>query len=156
MQGQARHQKKFFLTETMQNVHNAFILQNPSLRVSYSSFCGLHPFYITPPRASNWKTCQYHENAKLMFEFLKSFNAVETSKLEESCQLVCCSPVSESCFLRTCLWCQNKYSGISPEQEKTKGEQKQWKHVEKRTEDGAHFHTKLEKQTGTLSQLMIL
>lgn len=91
-----------------------------------------------------------------MLEVLKSFNAVATSKLEESFQLVCCAPASESCLLRTCSRCLNKYSGLSPEQGKTQVEWKQWKRIEERTEDGAHFHTKLEKHTGTLAELTIL
>lgn len=88
-----------------------------------------------------------------MLEVLKSFNAL---KLEESFQLVCCSPVNESCLLRTCTRCLNKCSVLSPEQGKTQVEWKQWKRIEERTEDGAHFHTKLVEHTGTLSELMIL
>lgn len=92
----------------------------------------------------------------MRFEVLKSFNALTSSKLEESFQLVCCSPANAYCLLRTCTRCLNKCSVLSPEKGKAQVEWKQWKRIEERTEDGAHFHTKLVKHTGTLSELMIL
>lgn len=96
------------------HLHNAFIPQNPNIIISYSFFCALRPFYITHPKASDRKTCQcqYHENAKLILEVLKSLNSVETNKLEECFQLVCCSQASESCLLRTFYWPSNAKTNI--------------------------------------------
>ncbi|KAL2096953.1 hypothetical protein ACEWY4_006160 [Coilia grayii] len=66
-----------------------------------------------------------------------SIRAVSTSKLEETFQLVCCSPASESCLQQVNLvlfW-------------KAKVEWKQWERVKEQTEDGVHFHTRLQKRT---------
>lgn len=150
--------QRMILTNTMQNLHGVFLQQNPNIKLSYSSFCALRPFHITPIRASDRKTClcQYHENAMLMLEVLKSFNAVATSNLEESFKLICCSPASESCLLRACSRCLNKCSSLSPEKGTTPVKWSQWKRVEEQTEVGTHFHTKLQEYTGTLSELMCL
>ncbi|KAL2102031.1 hypothetical protein ACEWY4_003792 [Coilia grayii] len=150
--------QRMIMTDTMQNLHYSFTEQNPSIRLSYSSFCALRPFYITAPKTSDRKTCQcqYHENAKLMFDVLKSYQAVSTSKLEETFQLVCCSPASESCLLRTCARCLHKSSSLPLEEGKAKVEWKQWERVEEQTEDGVHFHTRLQKRTVTLLELMDL
>lgn len=150
--------QRMIMTDTMQNLHTSFIEKNPGIQISYSSFCALRPFYVTPIRTSDRKTClcQYHENATLMLDVLKSSNAVSTCKLEETFQLVCCSPTSESCLLRTCARCLHKSSRLPLEQGKAKVEWQQWERVEEQTENRAYFHTRLQKHTGTLSELMAL
>ncbi|XP_060749656.1 uridine-cytidine kinase-like 1 isoform X5 [Tachysurus vachellii] len=48
--------QRIILNDTLQNLHIAFVQQNPNIRLSYSSFCALRPFHITPPRASDRNT----------------------------------------------------------------------------------------------------
>lgn len=137
--------QRMILIDTMLNLHTAFLHQHEDVRLSYSSFCALCPFYITPPRASDRKACQclYHENAKMMLEVLKSHSIVSTAKLEDSFYLVCCSPASESCLFRTCSRCRNKQTGLPAEKGTIQVEWEQWKRIEEQTDDGVHFNTNL-------------
>lgn len=59
-----KHQR-MILIDSMINLHSDFISNNPTVKLSYSSFCALQPFYVTAPKASDRKTClcQFHENA---------------------------------------------------------------------------------------------
>uniref|UniRef100_A0A1A8PVR2 Uncharacterized protein n=2 Tax=Nothobranchius rachovii TaxID=451742 RepID=A0A1A8PVR2_9TELE len=68
-----KHQR-MILTDSMINLHTDFLTRNPTVKLSYSSFCALRPFYVTAPKTSDRKTClcQMHENACLMLEVLRS------------------------------------------------------------------------------------
>lgn len=48
-----KHQRMIL---TMVNLHTDFLIRNPTVRLSYSSFCTLKPFYVTAPKASDRKT----------------------------------------------------------------------------------------------------
>ena len=113
-----KHQR-MILTDSMLNLHIEFLHKNLNLKLSYSSFCTLRPFYVTAPKASDRSTClcHYHANANLMLQALKSsgVDVVQSTKLEDSFQLVCCSPASEACLLRTCLRCKTKQTVLAPE-----------------------------------------
>lgn len=47
-----KHQR-MILTDLMLNLHSDFLKKNPSMKLSYSSFCTLRPFYVTAPKASD-------------------------------------------------------------------------------------------------------
>lgn len=86
-------QQRMILTDSMLNLHSDFLKKNPSMKLSYSSFCTLRPFYVTAPKASDRSTClcHHHENADLMLQVLRSSGALKSTKLEDSFQLVCCT-----------------------------------------------------------------
>ncbi|GAA6091572.1 uncharacterized protein LOC113073196 [Tachysurus ichikawai] len=104
-----KHQR-MILRDSMLNLHSDFCKKNPRIKLSYSSFCTLRPFYVTAPKASDRSTClcHHHENANLMLQVLMSSGALKSTKLEDSFQLVCCTPATEACLLRTCLRCKTK------------------------------------------------
>ncbi|CAM4569605.1 unnamed protein product [Leuciscus chuanchicus] len=136
-------QQRMILADSMINLHSDFLIRNPTVKLSYSSFCALKPFYITAPKASDRKTClcQKHENAYLMLEVLRTSGVVKSNKLDDSFQLVCCSPASEACLLRTCSRCLNKGTVTTQEQDKIHVQWKQWERVQEETVNG--IHTKL-------------
>ena len=76
-----KHQR-MILTDTVLNLHKEFTKKEPRVKLSYSSFCALRPFYVTAPRPSDRKTCQcqFHENAKLMLEVLTENGVVKSRK----------------------------------------------------------------------------
>ena len=152
-----KHQR-MILTDTIFNLHREFIRKEPTVKISYSSFCALRPFYMTAPKPSDRKTCQcqYHENAKLMLEVLRTHSIIKSSKLEDSFELVCCSQMSEACLLRSCTRCLQKQTVPTPEQEQTKVEWQQWERVQDQTTDKLHYNTRLVKHTGTLAELIKL
>ena len=151
-------QQRMILTDSMINLHTDFLIRNPTVKLSYSSFCTLKPFYITAPKASDRKTClcQKHENAYLMLEVLRMSGVVKSNKLDDSFQLVCCSPASEACLLRTCSRCLNKGTVTTQEQDKIHVQWKQWERVQDDTVNGIHINTKLVQHSGSLSELIKL
>lgn len=81
---------------------------------------------------------------------------MKSTKLEDSFQLVCCSPASEACLLRTCLRCLNKRTVLAPEQGGINVEWRQWERVREDTTSGIHFNMKLNLHSGSLSELLHL
>ncbi len=122
-----KHQR-MILTDTIFNLHREFIRKEPAVKISYSSFCTLRPFYMTAPKPSDRKTCQcqYHENAKLMLEVLRTHSILNSNKLEDSFELVYCSQMSEACLLRSCTRCLQKQTVPTPQQELIDVEWQQW------------------------------
>lgn len=98
--------------------------------------------------------CQKHENAYLMLEVLRTSGVVKSNKLDDSFQLVCCSPASEACLLRTCSQCLNKGTVTTQEQDKIHVQWKQWERVQEETVNG--IHTKFVQHSGSLSELIKL
>ncbi|KAM3603892.1 uncharacterized protein V6R79_003634 [Siganus canaliculatus] len=150
--------QRMILTDSMINLHTDFLIRNPSVKLSYSAFCALRPFYVTAPKASDRKTrlCQMYENACLMLEVLRSAGVVSSNKLDDSFKLVFCSPPSKACLLRTCSRCLSKYTVQTEEQDKLHVQWKQWERVEEDTASGIHMNTKLTQHSGTLSELITL
>ena len=153
-------QQRMILTDSMLNLHIDFLQKNQNLKLSYSSFCTLRPFYVTAPKASDRSTClcHYHANANLMLQALKSsdVDVVQSTKLEDSFQLVCCSPASEACLLRTCLRCRTKQTVLAPELAGLNVEWMQWERVQDQTASGSHFNMRLNEHSGSLSELLHL
>lgn len=144
------------MTDTVLNLHKEFIKKEPGMKISYSSFSALRPFYVTAPRPADRKTCQFqqHENANLMLKALREKGVVNCKNLEESFQLVCCAQISEACLLRSCTRCLHKKTVLSPLQDQTSVEWQQWERVQEPTSDGLHINTRLVKYSGTLGELM--
>ncbi|XP_026051822.1 uncharacterized protein LOC113038532 [Carassius auratus] len=149
-------QQRMILADSMINLHSDFLISNPTVKLSYSSFCSLKPFYITAPKASDRKTClcQKHENAYLILEVLRMSGVVKSNNLDDSFQLVCCSPASEACLLCTCSRCVNKGTVTTQEQDKIHVQWKQWERVQEETVNG--INTKLVQHSGSLSKLIKL
>lgn len=150
-----KHQR-MILPDTVLNLHKEFTQKEPTVKVSYASFCALRPFYVTAPRPSDRKTCQcqHHENAKLMLKILWENGVVKSSKLEDSFELVCCSQTSEACLLRSCARCLNKHTVPTPQQEQTNVEWQQWERVQDQTPDALHMNTRLVVHSGTVAELI--
>ena len=150
-----KHQR-MILTDTALNLHKEFNKKEPRVKLSYSSFCALRPFYVTAPRPSDRKTCQcqYHENAKLMLEVLRGNDVIKSSKLEDRFELVCCSQTSEACLLLSCTRCLHKHTLPTPQKDQTNVEWQQWERVQDQTADGPHFYTRLMMHSGMLGELL--
>ncbi|KAJ4931272.1 hypothetical protein JOQ06_025569 [Pogonophryne albipinna] len=151
-------QQRMILTDSMINLHTDFLIRNPTVKLSYSSFCALKPFYVTAPKASDRKTClcQIHEHTCLMLEVLRMSGVVKSNKLDDSFQLVCCSPASEACLFRTCSRCLNKGTVTTQEQDQIHVQWRQWERVQEDTGNGIHSNTKLVQHSGSLSELIKL
>ncbi len=139
----------------MINLHKEFTKQHPEVSLSYSSFCSLRPFYVTAPKPSDRKTCQcrVHLNAKMMLKVLREHGITESSRLEDSFELVCCSPPGEACLLRVWTPCFHKSTPVSAQQDLINVKWQQWERVRDCEAGESHHNSKLVTHTGTLVEL---
>lgn len=84
--GGVKKQKRF-LNNTLKNLYNKFLEENPNGFISYCSFCRYKPFWIVEKKISERNTClcKVHENVKFMINKLH-----ELKTLDKVCDLITC------------------------------------------------------------------
>lgn len=111
-----------------------------TVKLSYSSFCALRPFYVTAPKPFDRKSCQcqYHEITTITFEVVRADGIVKASKMEDSFEIVCRSQISEN--LSVLL------HPVSPQVDRC------WlaEWVQDQTVEWVHYNTRLVTHNGTL------
>lgn len=82
-----RKQKRF-LNATLRNLHRRFLSEHPLVRISYSLFCRMRPFWVVTPTLTDRETClcKTHENLSFLVEKLHSL------KLKASIWRTWCHP----------------------------------------------------------------
>lgn len=119
--------QKRYLCDTMLNLHKKFQTEN-TLKIRFSSFCRLRPFWITVRKISERDTCLcvVRENMQLMFDKLKYLNIISDLNLRELCKTIVCDINSETCMLRKCTTCKNKLPNINVFDDSTETTYKSW------------------------------
>ena len=76
----------------------------PDMRISYSLFCRLLPFWILFPKASDRNTCfcNTHENLLYKIEKLHQLKVIDTTDATSLANEITCSTGSLSCMYREC------------------------------------------------------
>ena len=59
--------QKRLLCDTLKNFYTKFLADHPNLKLSYSSFCRLRPFWVRPPTKKDRQTCQCKQHENLFF-----------------------------------------------------------------------------------------
>ncbi|ROL48480.1 hypothetical protein DPX16_2187 [Anabarilius grahami] len=106
--------QKRFLVDTMRSLHRKFLAEN-NVRISYSSFCRLRPFWVVHPSLSDRETCQckLHENLSFLAEKLNQLKLIETSDLERLTKTVSCDNTRKDCMYGECENCKDKTVPLS-------------------------------------------
>jgi hypothetical protein len=106
--GGVKKQKRF-LNNTLKNLYNKFLEENPNDFISYCSFCRYRPFWIVEMKISDRDTClcKLHENVKFMINKLHELNILQSKDLDKICELVTCDQRRKSCMTRSCNRCKN-------------------------------------------------
>ncbi|KAK2840949.1 hypothetical protein Q7C36_012528 [Tachysurus vachellii] len=109
-----RFMQKRFLVDTMRNLHRKFLAEN-NMRISYSSFCRLRPFWVVHPSLSDRETCQckLHENLSFLAEKLNQLKLIKTSDLERLTKTVSCDTTRKDCMYWECENCKDKTVPLS-------------------------------------------
>nr|CAH7730600.1 unnamed protein product [Callosobruchus chinensis] len=101
--------QKRFLSNTLKNLHQKFLLAYPTLKISYTFFCLARPFYIKPMQISDRDTCRciIHANMDLIVQSLYVNNVVFGKTPNDIIKDICCSTYAEDCLLRKCNKCKD-------------------------------------------------
>jgi hypothetical protein len=103
-------EQKRILLDSILNLHEKFVAENPDNAISYVSFTRIRPFWVRIPRASDRDTCLCikHENVQLAVDKLHALGLLKTKYAEDILKQVCCDINSKSCMLRECVSCSDK------------------------------------------------
>lgn len=101
--------QKRLLLDTLKNLHKKYT-ESHEIKLSYSSFCRLRPFWIVEPRLSDRDTCACikHANVDLIVNKLHQLKVLDIRTSNELCNSVCCNTKFKDCMYRKCKVCKNK------------------------------------------------
>lgn len=104
----SQKKQKRLLTDVLKNVYHKFLAEHAQLKLSYSLFCSLRPFWVVPPSTRDMETCQckIHENAKFMAEKLYNLHLLNTQSVEKIAQSCACNSESKDCMYGVCADCK--------------------------------------------------
>ena len=109
--GQKKHRR--LMSDTLFNLPKKFIAENQSMKISYSSFCQLRPFWVVTPTHRDRKTClcKLLKNGQILIQVLTKLKLLpDVCTWVESCvDHVICDQPSKLCFTRKCVNCVNKW-----------------------------------------------
>lgn len=101
--------QKRYLSDTLINLHKKFMTTD-NLKISYSLFCRLKPFWIIyrPANLRDTCLCKYHENFNFVFKKCKQLKILNDKNPKELIESVCCNIKNKMCMYRECKECQEK------------------------------------------------
>ncbi|XP_056454193.1 uncharacterized protein LOC130388732 [Gadus chalcogrammus] len=101
--------QKRLLVDSMKNLHLKFLAEQTNLRLSYSLFCTLRPYWVVHPTLADRETCmcKQHENLGFIAKKLHQMHIIDTSNLESLTQAITCDTTSKQCMYGECEKCSN-------------------------------------------------
>lgn len=107
---QKKKMQKRLLSDSLRNLHQKFLTDNPRRRISYSLFCKIRPFWVVPPSLQDMETClcKSHENLEFITTTMQKMKLLEISNLEQLADSVACNPKSKVCMYGECAECKEK------------------------------------------------
>ena len=103
--------QKRFLNDTIKVVYDKFCAETPDVKVSYSLFARLKPFWVVQPSLSDRETCQCKLHENLLFchvGLVKHGIIISTLTLESYADETVCDRKSKACTYSTCVECADK------------------------------------------------
>jgi hypothetical protein len=128
--------QKRYLCDTMWNLYHKFKAENPFVKVSYTSFTRLRPFYVVPPSAHHRDTvrCKMHSNIEFKAKKLHGLGVLTSGNLTNIMSGVVCSLKNEDCMYGRCVICKGNISRIHKDETKTSEEKVKYFEWTKNTE----------------------
>lgn len=104
--------QKRYLCDTMINLYEKFKSENPRIRISYTSFTRLRPFYVVPHSVGKRDTvkCKLHCNSEFKATKLHGLGILLHSQLSNIMSDIVCSIRDKDCMFGTCLNCKDNMS----------------------------------------------
>ena len=102
--------QKRLLNDSLKNLHKKFQEENRDIKISYSTFLKLRPFWIVQPKVADRNTCvcKIHSNIQSMVNKLFEEGTIKSKKLEDCMADICCNIENKSCMYRECEICKSK------------------------------------------------
>ena len=102
--------QKRLLLDTIKNIFSKFQAEFPMLKISYSLFCFLRPFWVVQPSPGDRETClcKVHENVTLISGKLYELKVLPTKDPEEMARVCACNPENKNCMYGDCNTCKEK------------------------------------------------
>ena len=102
-----------YLCDTVANLHSRFLGLNPNIKISYSYFANLRPFYVMPPRLANRNTvqCKLHANCELQAKKLHQLGVLPHRSVNDIISVAVCT-MSKACMYGECIVCANKLDNM--------------------------------------------
>ena len=101
--------QKRYLLDTMKNLFRKF-LKTKKIKISYTLFCQLRPFWVIPPTIDKRETCLCitHTNIDLLLASLNQAKIIAISNHQSLLNHLCCDRYNQLCLSRECQQCQTK------------------------------------------------
>ena len=108
--------QKRHLSDTMLNLHQKFLFENPLMRISYGLFLANRPFWVMTPSAADRETCacRTHANLELMAERLFHLKVIKERNPEKLLDAITCSTDCCECMYRECAECRDALVPFEP------------------------------------------
>ena len=105
--------QKRLLLDTLKNLHQKYI-RSHNIKLSYSSFCRLRPFWVVEPTLSDRNTCACikHANMERLVKKLYQLKILDIKTPREICKSLCCNIQFKECMYRKCRVCKDRELNI--------------------------------------------
>lgn len=102
--------QKRYLNAPLKILYRKF-LSEVNIKISYSHFCKLRPFWIVFPKPNNRDTClcSRHINMELLIKGLHNAHVLYIKCTEELLSKLCCDSKNEACLTRSCNTCSTNH-----------------------------------------------
>lgn len=106
---EGKTQQKRILYDTLYNLHKKF-LSIVNYKISLSTFCRFHPFWITWQNVDERNTCQciHHANITLIISKLHEVKALKFCSVTSAIAAITCNVHCTKCLFRECLTCKER------------------------------------------------
>lgn len=98
-----------YLLDSMKNLHKKFLAENTKIKISYTTFTRLRPFWVCLPIDDrDTCACLLHTNFNLLIAALNKNNILHVKDSQNLIKEICCDKYSLDCLNRKCASCKNK------------------------------------------------
>ena len=96
------------LNDTVEKLHEKFLIENTNITLSYTTFSRLRPFWVQPPKESDRDTygCKKHENMQFLVDSLFKLQHVESKSLSDLIKTFSCDIKDLDCMYGKCEKCK--------------------------------------------------
>ncbi|XP_064601012.1 uncharacterized protein LOC135467176 [Liolophura sinensis] len=127
--------QKRFLCDSLKVLHMKFLSESPNMKISYSLFCRLRPFWVIIPSSKDRETClcKTHENLNLLVQKLRDLKLLQTSDLCQMADNMACDRNQKACMYGECASCVSAQVPVAENYDELQ-QVEYWQWVSKKTE----------------------
>ncbi|KAF9409133.1 hypothetical protein HW555_011412 [Spodoptera exigua] len=98
-----------YLLDSIKNLHKKFLAENTNIKISYTTFTRLRPFWVSLPTDDrDTCACLLHTNFNLLIAALNKNNILHVKDSHNLIKEICCDKYRLDCLNRKCASCKNK------------------------------------------------